>query len=110
LLKDHRHVSFSRRQSANIAAVEKYPAARWYVEPGDQSQRGRLASARWPHEHKQFIFSDIQAEVVHGADRAGKSFAEMRKRDGGHELILAAIEPRFNLLFRHRRRQPTIDA
>ena len=89
LLKDHGHVAVLRRKSVGQPAVNDDPPGGGLLQPGKQAERRRLAAAGRSHEDQQFVVADIQAEVVHGVNTAGKGLAQMGNDDRCHGRIVA---------------------
>ena len=90
MLKDHGHVAIPRRQPFRRPTGNDDPAGGGLLQPGEQPERRRLAAAGGPHEDQQFVVLDLQAEVIHGANPAGKGLAEMGDYDRRHERIVAS--------------------
>ena len=108
LLKDHGYVAVPRRQPLRRTAGNLNPARGGLLQPCEQPQRRRLAAAGGPHEGQQFVVLDLQAEVVHGPNPAGKDLTEMGDHDRRHARIVASAADFFNRLFRNSRPLPTI--
>ena len=70
MLGHHRHVALPRRQAVHAASANANRSARRLLQTSDQSQRRRLAAARWPHHHQARLIGNVQAEVVHGENLA----------------------------------------
>ena len=101
LLKDHGHVAVPRRQPLRRTAGNDDPAGGGLLQPGEQPERRRFAAAGRTHEGQQFVVLDLQAEVVHGPNPAGKNLAEMGDYDRCHARIVASAADFFNRLFRN---------
>ena len=85
-LKNHGHVASPWRQRVNDAAADLHRPRRGFFESGDQTQRGRFATAGRSEQHDQFAVSNLQGQVAHGLGAVGKSLAEVLQYDFSHGM------------------------
>jgi hypothetical protein len=87
---EHRvHVSFVRRRVSHIPAIEQYPARARLLETGDESEGGRLATARGAEQGVELAARYLSVDPVDGDDVV-EALGEIDEFDGsrGHELAL----------------------
>ena len=66
VLEHHRDVPLLRRHVGDVAIADRHPSAVGSLEAGEQSQRRRLAAARWPDQDQEFAVVDLEVEAVEG--------------------------------------------
>ncbi len=98
LLKDHGHVAVPRRQPFGRTTGDHDPAGGGLLQSGDKSKRRRFATAGGTHEGEQLVVLDLQAEIFHGPNPAGKRLAKMGDLDRRHARIVASAAGFFNRL------------
>ena len=88
VLEDHGNVAFLGRNRIHDLAVDSNSARGGLLQSGNQAQSGRLAAARGPDQHEQFLVFNDQAGVIHGADilasRAREDLGQMLEDDLCH--------------------------
>ena len=86
-LEHHRHVAVTWSQVVHDVTADLYRADIHLLQPGDQSQQGRLAAARRADEHAELLVGDRQVDVLQHFDRA-EGLREIGKSNRGHSLSL----------------------
>ena len=68
VLEDHGDVAVLGRKVVHDLAVDGDGARGGFLQAGDQAQGRRLAAARGPDQHQQFLVFNDEAGVIHGAN------------------------------------------
>jgi hypothetical protein len=63
VLENHGDVAVLRRDIVHSAVPDEDVAAGDFLEARNHPQGGRFATARWSHEHDEFLVLDFEVEV-----------------------------------------------
>ncbi len=85
VLEHHRDVAILGRQVVDDLAADKDVAGGQFFEARDHAQRRRLAAARRPDQHDEFVVGNVEIDAAHRLDIV-ETLDHVTQRDFGHFL------------------------
>jgi hypothetical protein len=86
VLEDHGHVAILGRNVAHGPRADRDRPASDAFQPGDQPQRGGLATAGRPDQHQELAVGHLEVEITNGLDAVGIELGNAMKSDSCHDL------------------------
>ena len=70
VLEHHGDVAFRWVEAGHVVPIDQHAAGGWTLQPGDQTQQGRLATARRADDDQHLAIGERQVDAVQHIDQA----------------------------------------